>query len=81
MAIATLQYDENGILKQEDYQIVTLGNLDPYTWTKKDCFTLIMSQLELCSIVSQAVNDKCILNIWMSTKLAANQQFPMKKNV
>ena len=58
MAIATLKFDENGNPKQAKYRIVALGNLDPYSWTKDDCFAPVMSQLELRLLVSKCVSDR-----------------------
>eukprot|EP00957_Ditylum_brightwellii_P056888 4312507-Ditylum_brightwellii.AAC.1 len=61
MAIATLKYDENGNPKRAKYRIAALGNLDPYSWTKEECYAPVMSQLELRLLVSQCVNDKRML--------------------
>eukprot|EP00957_Ditylum_brightwellii_P117834 8989360-Ditylum_brightwellii.AAC.1 len=61
MALATLKYDENGMPKRAKYRIVVLGNLAPYVWLKSDCFAPVMMQLELQLLLSQVVDDKCIL--------------------
>eukprot|EP00957_Ditylum_brightwellii_P057294 4342539-Ditylum_brightwellii.AAC.1 len=76
--------DENGIPKKAKYQIVAIRNLDPYSWTKEDCFTPAMSQLELCLIASQVVNNKCILKnldikqAFCQSKLPKEEKYVMK---
>eukprot|EP00957_Ditylum_brightwellii_P153789 11705664-Ditylum_brightwellii.AAC.1 len=61
MALATLKYDENGLPKFAKYRIAALGNLNPYSWSKDQCFVPVMTQLEMHLLVNQAVNDKHIL--------------------
>jgi hypothetical protein len=42
------------------YRIVALGNLDPNSWSKSDCFAPVLSQLELRFLVALAAQQKCI---------------------
>eukprot|EP00957_Ditylum_brightwellii_P006669 506673-Ditylum_brightwellii.AAC.1 len=58
MVIATLKYNESRNPKRAKYCIIALGNLDPYSWTKEDCYAPVMSQLELHLLVSQCANEK-----------------------
>eukprot|EP00957_Ditylum_brightwellii_P109227 8331803-Ditylum_brightwellii.AAC.1 len=84
MAIATLKYDEDGNPKRAKYRIVALGNLDPYSWTKDDCYAPMMSHLELRLIVSNAVNDRRKLKImdikqaFCQSDLPKNERYIMK---
>eukprot|EP00957_Ditylum_brightwellii_P179060 13640110-Ditylum_brightwellii.AAC.1 len=61
MALATLKYNENRMPKPTKYRIVALGALDPYAWSKSDCFAPVMTQLKLRLLVSQVVDNECIL--------------------
>ena len=45
--IAVIKYDGEGSPVQAKYRIVALGNLDPHTWSKQDCFAPVLSQMEL----------------------------------
>eukprot|EP00957_Ditylum_brightwellii_P039204 2965252-Ditylum_brightwellii.AAC.1 len=74
MALATLKYNENGMPKCAKYRKVLLGNLDPYVWSKADCSAPVMMQLKLRFLVSQAVDNKCILK-----NLDAKQAFCQSK--
>lgn len=60
MAIATIKYNGKGEPVRAKYRIVALGNLDPYDWTKQDCFAPVLSQFELRFLLSLAVQDDCI---------------------
>ena len=60
MAIAVIKYDENGKPIRAKYRIVALGNLDPNTWSKNDCFAPVLSQFELRLLVAIATQKKCI---------------------
>ena len=60
MAISTIKYDENGNPKRAKYRIVALGNLDPYEWTKDQCFAPVLSHLELRLFLSLAIKYKQI---------------------
>ena len=60
MAIATIKYDGQGNPVRAKYRIVALGNLDPNTWSKQDCFAPVMSQFELRFLVALSVKKKCI---------------------
>ena len=42
------------------YRIVALGNLDPHTWSKQDCFAPVLSQQELRLILALSARNKCI---------------------
>ena len=61
MAISTIKFDNDGLLKQAKYCIVALGNLDPNTWTKSDVYAPVMLLLELCFITALAVKNRCTL--------------------
>jgi hypothetical protein len=60
MAISTIKYDGNGNPTRAKYRIVALGNLDPHSWTKQDCFAPVLSQLELRFLTALAARNKCI---------------------
>ena len=47
MAIALIKYDNNGKLAHAKNRIVALGNLDPNSWSKNECFAPVLSQMEL----------------------------------
>ena len=55
MAISTIKKNADGNPIRAKYRIVVLGNLDPHTWTKQDCFAPVMSQLEFRSLIASAV--------------------------
>eukprot|EP00957_Ditylum_brightwellii_P190110 14472365-Ditylum_brightwellii.AAC.1 len=78
MALVTLKYDENGLPKQAKSHIVVLGNLDPYSWSKCQCFAPVMTQFKLCLLVSQAVNNKCILKNLDVKQMFCQSTFPEK---
>ena len=61
MAISTIKYDELGNPKRAKYRIVALGNLDPHEWSRADCYSPVMSLLELRLITAIAVRHKRIL--------------------
>jgi hypothetical protein len=60
MAISTIKYDGDGNPLRAKYRIVALGNLDPHTWSKEDCFAPVMSHLELRLLTALAVQKNCI---------------------
>jgi hypothetical protein len=47
MAIAVIKKDGEGNSVQAKYRIVALGNLDPHSWSKLDCFAPVLLHLEL----------------------------------
>jgi hypothetical protein len=60
MAIATIKYDGQGRPDRAKYRIVALGNLDPHSWTKSECYAPVLSQFELRFLVALAAKNKCI---------------------
>eukprot|EP00957_Ditylum_brightwellii_P102820 7835578-Ditylum_brightwellii.AAC.1 len=58
MAISTIKYDQDGKPKRVKWLIVALGNLDPHTWSSEEVFAPVMTMLELCVLVSLAINHK-----------------------
>ena len=60
MAISTIKYDGDGNPLRAKYRIVALGNLDPSSWTKEDCFAPVMLHLELRLLTALAVQKQCI---------------------
>ena len=60
MAIAVIKKDKQGNPIRAKYRIVALGNLDPRTWGKHDCFAPVLSQYELRILLSIAVNHNCV---------------------
>jgi hypothetical protein len=60
MAISTIKHDGKGNPVCTKYRIVALGNLDPHDWSKNDCFTPVLSQMELRLLTALAVKNKCI---------------------
>ena len=57
MAISTIKYDENGAPSRAKYRIVALGNMDPHTWTKSQCYAPVLSLGEMIFLVSLAVKQ------------------------
>jgi hypothetical protein len=60
MAIEVIKKDGEGRPVRAKYRIVALGNLDPHLWSKSDCFTPVLSQLELRFLVALATQQQCI---------------------
>mmetsp|Transcript_18091 Transcript_18091/g.25565 ORF Transcript_18091/g.25565 Transcript_18091/m.25565 type:complete len:169 (-) Transcript_18091:697-1203(-) len=60
MVIAKIKTDGNGQSVRAKYRIVALGNLDLHPWSKQDCFAPVLSQMELCLLISIAVKLKVI---------------------
>ena len=60
MAIAVIKKDGEGNPVRAKYRIVVLGNLDPHSWSKSDCFAPVLSQTELRLLIAIAVQLKCI---------------------
>ena len=58
-AIATLKTDEDGNPSRVKYRIVVMGNLDPHSWSKNECFAPVMSQMEFRLLVAVATQLKC----------------------
>ena len=46
MVLATIKRNTHGNPIRAKYRVIALGNLDPRTWTKNDCFAPVMQQLE-----------------------------------
>ena len=61
MAISCIKFDEHGQPKRTKYRIVVLGNLDPYSWSKSDCYSPVMSLLELRLLTALAVKKRRVL--------------------
>ena len=59
MAIAVIKYDKDGKPDRAKYRIVALGNLDPNSWSKSDCFAPVLSQFELRLLVAVAAQKNC----------------------
>jgi deoxyuridine 5'-triphosphate nucleotidohydrolase len=60
MAISTIKYNGNGEPERAKYRIVALGNLDPHSWSKNDCFAPVLSQMELRLLTAIAARHRCI---------------------
>ena len=60
MAITVIKKDGQGNPSRAKYRIVALGNLDHNNWTKQECFAPVLSQMELCLLISIAVKKRCI---------------------
>ena len=58
MEISTIKYNKNGKPSRAKWRIVVLGNFDPHTWSTNECFSPVMSMLELCLLVSLVVHHK-----------------------
>eukprot|EP00957_Ditylum_brightwellii_P163826 12471797-Ditylum_brightwellii.AAC.1 len=58
MAISTNKSDQDGKPKCVKWKIVTLGNLDPNTWSLEEVFVPVMIMLELRVLVSLAIHNK-----------------------
>eukprot|EP00957_Ditylum_brightwellii_P173438 13205201-Ditylum_brightwellii.AAC.1 len=63
MAILCVKYDPDGNQVRAMYRIVALGNLDTNPWSKANCFTPVLSQMELRLLLSIAVKNKVIPQI------------------
>eukprot|EP00957_Ditylum_brightwellii_P128058 9766367-Ditylum_brightwellii.AAC.1 len=61
IAIATIKRDENGLPQCAKNCICVLGNLDPNTWSKPDCFAPAMSHLKLRFLVVEVVQFGCTI--------------------
>ena len=59
MAISTLKKNKDGKPIRCKYRLVVLGNLDPNTWSKSDCFAPILSQMDRRLLLSIAVSKNC----------------------
>ena len=71
MAISTIKYDGNGTLISIcKYCIIVLGNL-ARNWSKQDCYSLVLSQLELRTLLTIPFHKQCILTQEMSVKPSA----------
>ena len=60
MAIAVIKKDGEGRPVRAKYRIVALGNLDPHSWSKQDCFAPVLSQQELRLLLALAVRNRCV---------------------
>mmetsp|Transcript_10476 Transcript_10476/g.14799 ORF Transcript_10476/g.14799 Transcript_10476/m.14799 type:complete len:182 (+) Transcript_10476:2-547(+) len=60
MAISTIKYNKDGMPTRAKCRILALGNLDPHTWTKEDCFVPVVSTFELQFLIALAASKKCI---------------------
>jgi Reverse transcriptase (RNA-dependent DNA polymerase). len=60
MAISRIKRDAQGNPVRAKYRIVVLGNLDPHTWTKSDCFAPVLSALELRLLLAIATQHKVL---------------------
>ena len=58
MVISIIKQDKHGNPKRCNYCIVALGNLDPHSWIKADCFAPVLSQLELRLLLSIATHKR-----------------------
>ena len=60
MAISTIKKDKFGNPHRAKYRIVVLGNLDPHSWDKSECFAPVLSQFEFRLLISLATRLGCI---------------------
>ena len=60
MAISKIKRDSQGNPIRAKYRIVVLGNLDPHTWSKSDCFAPVLSALELRLLLAIATHSRVI---------------------
>ena len=59
MAVAVIKKNKKGIPYCAKYCICVLGNLDPHNWSKTDCYSPVMSQLEFRILLSKACCKWC----------------------
>ena len=86
MAISTIKHDGDGNPDRCKYRIVVLGNLDPNNWSKSDCFTPALSQMELRLLlaIAAAAAKKCIpksgdvSQAFVQSSLPASEQYVVK---
>ena len=55
MALSTIKFDTEGKPARDKYRIVALGNMDPISWSKSDCYAPVLSLSELRLLTSLAV--------------------------
>ena len=55
MALSTIKYDTEGRPNRAKYRIVALGNMDPTTWTKSECYEPVLSLGEMRLLTSLSV--------------------------
>ena len=60
MAISTIKLDSDGKPLRAKYRIVALGNLDPYQWSKSDCYAPVLSLTEMRLLLAISVKDNVI---------------------
>eukprot|EP00957_Ditylum_brightwellii_P075206 5715467-Ditylum_brightwellii.AAC.1 len=58
MAISGVNYDPDGNPVRAKYRIVALGSLDTNPWSKADCFTPVLYQMELRLLLSTTVRNR-----------------------
>ena len=56
MAISTIKYDENDKPPRAKYRIVSLGNMDPHSWSKSECYAPVLSMGENRLIISLEIH-------------------------
>lgn len=65
-------------------EIFVLGNLDPHTWSKRDCFAPVMSQLELRCMIAATVRlqrtpkSGDFQNAFCQSTLPPNEQYSIR---
>ena len=60
IAITTIKTNKDGNPERAKYRICALGNLDPHSWSKQDCYAPVLLQFELRFIIALAVQKQCI---------------------
>ena len=60
MTVSVIKKDKHGNPIRAKYCIVALGNLDPFSWEKHDCFAPVLSQHDLRLLINHAVHLQCI---------------------
>ena len=60
IAVSTIKHDEHGSSFCAKYRIVTLGNYDPYAWTKQEYYIPLLYLFKTNLIVVMEAQHNCI---------------------
>eukprot|EP00957_Ditylum_brightwellii_P104542 7965466-Ditylum_brightwellii.AAC.1 len=58
IALAIIKPDEHSKPQQAKCCICILGNMDPNSWSKNDCYAPVMTEMEMCLLDAAAVQLK-----------------------
>ena len=61
ISLATINTNVNGKPQRAKYRICVLGDLEPTNWSRNKVFAMVISQLELCLLITIDVQKRCKL--------------------